>query len=123
MTRFYRPLLGDLGLTYPQLLVLVELWAEDGQPVSGIGEALALESNTLTPLLRRMEEAGLVSRRRDVEDERVVRIHLTDKGRGVQAEADRIAACVFEATGMEADELTALRDQVFRLRDHLRGAS
>lgn len=123
MTRIYRPLLDDLGITYPQLLVLIALWAEDGRRVSDLGEELSLDSNTLTPLLRRMEQAGLVTKTRDREDERVVRIALTDKGRDLQAEADRIAACVFDAMGMAEDDLMTLRDQVFALRDNLRTAS
>ncbi|MAC77902.1 MAG: MarR family transcriptional regulator [Rhodobacteraceae bacterium] len=123
MTRIYRPLLADLGLTYPQLLVLVALWAEDGRRVSDLGDDLALESNTLTPLLRRMEQAGLVTKTRDAEDERVVRISLTAKGRDMRAEADRIAACVFDATGLSQGDLVSLRDQVFALRDNLRAAS
>ena len=120
MTRFYRPLLDEMGLTYPQFLVLVELWAEDGQSLSRLGEALALESNTLTPLIRRMGEAGLVTKRRDDLDERMVRIHLTDRGRALQGEADRITACVFEATGLDLAELVDLREKVTRLRDRLR---
>src|SRR4051794_6339033 len=79
--RFYKPLLGPLGLTYPQYLVLLALWEEDALTLKTIGERLLLDSGTLTPLLRRMEEAGLVSRARDVEDERLVRVRLTPKGK------------------------------------------
>ena len=68
--RFYKPIMAELGLTYPQFLVLMALWEEDGQGVGQLGERLGLESNTLTPLLKRMETAGVIERRRDRADER-----------------------------------------------------
>ena len=100
MSRLYRPLLAPLGLTYPQYLVLMALWSGDGQSVGSLGEELALDSNTLTPLLKRMEAAGLLTRVRSQEDERVVTVSLTEKGRALEAEAGRVTACVFEATGL-----------------------
>ncbi|MCW5689006.1 MAG: MarR family transcriptional regulator, partial [Pseudolabrys sp.] len=78
--RVYKPLLDKLGLTYPQYLVMVALWAENDQTVGQIGDTLFLESSTLTPLLKRLEGLGLLTRRRDPEDERQVRLCLTDKG-------------------------------------------
>ena len=120
MQRVYQPLLAPLGLTYPQFLVLLVLWGEDGRTVGELGRALQLESNTLTPLLKRMEAQGLVERARGTEDERVVQVSLTDKGRGLQSEAPRITDCIFEAYGMALGELQALHSQITRLRDHLR---
>src|SRR5882724_7676932 len=88
--RSYAPLLEPLGLTYPQYLVLLVLWEGDGVPVKQIGERLALDSGTLTPLLKRLEHQGLVERRRGDDDERVVRIHLTAVGRALRAKARKI---------------------------------
>ncbi|MGR3745779.1 MAG: MarR family winged helix-turn-helix transcriptional regulator [Pseudooceanicola nanhaiensis] len=123
MTRLYRPLLQPLGLTYPQYLVLVALWSEDERRVGALGEELGLDTNTLTPLLKRMAEAGLVTRSRSAADERVVTVRLTDKGRALEAEAERITTCVFEATGLSVKELADLRDRIARLNteitDHL----
>ncbi len=123
MTRLYRPLLQPLGLTYPQYLVLVALWSEDERRVGALGAELGLDTNTLTPLLKRMAEAGLVTRSRSAADERVVTVRLTDKGRALEAEAERITTCVFEATGLSVEELADLRDRIARLNteiaDHL----
>ena len=121
--RFYKPLLGPLGLTYPQYLVLLTLWEEDGLPVRAIGERLALDSGTLTPLLRRMEGAGLVSRQRDTVDERLVRIQLTAKGRRLEARAAGFPQQIGVAASCSAAELDALRRLMFRLRDDLDAAS
>src|SRR5438270_12845677 len=81
MTKLYKPLLDELGLTYPQYLVMLVLWEGDGLMVSELGQRLYLDSGTLTPLLKRLEASGLVSRMRDVDDERRVRVHLTAAGR------------------------------------------
>lgn len=121
MSRVYRPILKRMGLTYPQLLVLVSLWAKDGQRVTDVGRELGLDSNTLTPLIQRMVGAGLVTKQRSTRDERVVTVHLTDRGKRLQNEADHIAATVFEATGLEPQEFTDLQAQVQRLRNHLDG--
>ena len=121
MSRVYRPILKRMGLTYPQLLVLVSLWAKDGQRVTDVGRELGLDSNTLTPLIQRMVTAGLVTKQRSTRDERVVTVHLTDRGKRLQNEADHIAATVFEATGLEPQEFTDLQAQVQRLRNHLDG--
>ena len=90
MQHAYKPLLEALGLTYPQYLVMVALWAEDGQTVGQLGQALQLESNTLTPLLKRMQAQGLVLRARDSRDERQVRVRLTEAGREMQSRAAAI---------------------------------
>jgi DNA-binding MarR family transcriptional regulator len=87
ITQTYRPFLERLGLTYPQYLVMMVLWEQDGQPVNDIAKTLMLETNTVTPLLKRMEEDGLVTRRRGEKDARQVLVHLTDKGRKMEAEA------------------------------------
>lgn len=119
INRLYRPLLAKLGLTYPQYLVLVSLWSEDGKTVGQLGRELGLESNTLTPLLKRMGEGGLITRKRSSQDERVVEVSLTDKGRAMQSEAGEVAACVYEAMGLAPAELMELRDRVFHLRDEV----
>ncbi|OYW59211.1 MAG: MarR family transcriptional regulator [Bosea sp. 12-68-7] len=117
--RLYKPLLDELGLTYPQYLVMVTLWERDDRTVGEIGEQLFLESNTLTPLLKRMEAAGLVSRSRDPADERQVRLRLTDEGRALLDKARRVPPCVLEATGLTADEARSLTDQIGALRTTL----
>ena len=120
MQQAYKPLLDALGLTYPQYLVLTALWAEDGQTVGALGRQVQLESNTLTPLLKRLEGMGYVTRTRAKEDERQVIIHLTDQGRAMQARAAHIPGCILEKSGLPLDELLSLRDQITALRDHLR---
>ena len=117
--RVYKPGLDRIGLTYPQYLVLLVLWEQDGQTVNQIGKQLHLDSGTLTPMLKRLEAAGIVRRQRDMQDERQVRISLTAKGSGLKeqaAEARRGVAC---ATGLPAGEIQALRDELMRLRDSL----
>jgi DNA-binding MarR family transcriptional regulator len=117
--RIYKPLLDKVGLTYPQYLVMVVLWQEDRQTVRGIGSKLFLESNTLTPLIKRLETAGLVTRERDREDERQVRVVLTDQGRALQAEAADVPDCIFEACGMNLDDLVDLNHKLTTLRNAL----
>lgn len=120
--RFYKPLLGPLGLTYPQYLVLLALWEADGLPLKAIGDRLGLDSGTLTPLLRRMEQAGLVSRSRDAQDERVLRVHLTARGRRLEARAAGFPQRIGAAANCSAAELDALRRLLFSLRDDLDAA-
>lgn len=116
----YKPVLEEMGLTYPQFLVLTALWQQDDQPVGHLGAALHLESNTLTPLLKRMEAAGLVTRTRDRRDERQVRISLTDRSRALRAGSDALARCLIERSGLDTVELAALNEEVSALRDALR---
>ena len=114
----YKPLLDKVGITYTQYLVIVALWEEDHQTVSGLGEKLFLESNTLTPILKRLEGAGYLVRERSADDERQVLVSLTDAGRALReqgVEMDLIAA-----TGLEPDELRAIQKGVVKLRDNLR---
>jgi len=118
MGRVYRPLLEPFGLTYPQYIVLMEL-AGQTLTLRALGAAVGLESNTLTPLLKRMQAGGLVERRRNPEDERALMVSLTDKGRALREETKSIQACVFEATGMPLAELADLRDRINLLRGNL----
>ena len=119
MTKLYKPLLDELGLTYPQYLVMLVLWERDGLMVSELGQRLCLDSGTLTPLLKRLEASGLVSRLRAVEDERRVHIHLTAAGRKLKAKAAKVPACVLEASQCSIPELVQLTRQVRQLRDRL----
>ncbi|WP_425051954.1 MarR family winged helix-turn-helix transcriptional regulator [Psychromarinibacter sp. S121] len=113
VTRTYRGVLEPLGLTYPQYLVLLVLWEADSpQSVGSLGERLHLDSGTLTPLLKRMESAGLVRRSRDPKDERRVLVALTDEGRALKAKAARVPETLFDAFGMSAEDIEALRDQL-----------
>lgn len=98
MTRVYRPLLTRLGLSYPQWLVLMALWQQDGQSVRALGERLLLDSGTLSPLLKRLEKAGLVTRSRVAADERQLDIRLTQAGQALQSEAATIGQAILAAT-------------------------
>ena len=119
--RVYKPLLEKLGLTYPQYLVMVILWEEDGQTVGRIAERLYLESSTLTPLLKRLENAGYLRRERDASDERQVRVRLTPRGREIQAEATDFPKCIVEASGQNLETLQKLQKEISALRDALMG--
>ena len=119
MTKLYKPLLDALGLTYPQYVALLALWERDGLTVSELGERLFLDSGTLTPLLKRLEAAGLVARLRDVQDERCVRITLTPQGRALRERAEDIPRCVMERSQCDVSELQALTRQLTTLRDRL----
>lgn len=117
--RVYKPLLSALGLTYPQYLVLVALWAKDDRTVGSLGETLLLETSTLTPLLKRLERMGLVTRARDAADERQVRIRLTPDGAALQAKARDYPSCVDAATGLAPEALARLRRQILAVRTAL----
>ena len=123
MTKLYKPLLAPLGLTYPQYLVMLVLWEEDGQPVSAIGDRLTLDSGTLTPLLKRLEAAGLVQRLRDAADERRVLIQLTPAGRTMKARATSIPQQILCATDCQLDEVSSLTQRLKSLRDNLTQAA
>lgn len=122
-TRFYKPLLAPLGLTYPQYLVLLALWEQDGLPLKSIGEKLLLDSGTLTPLLRRMEEAGFVVRARDADDERLVRVSLTTKGKRLRSKAEAFPEQIGRASHCSAAELGTLTKLLFGLREDLDAAA
>ncbi len=116
MTKLYKPLLDPLGLTYPQYLVMLVLWEGDGVTVSQIGERLALDSGTLTPLLKRLETAGLLQRLRDSADERRVLLRLTAAGRALKTRALAVPEAVACASGCALDELAALTSRLQALR-------
>jgi MarR family transcriptional regulator, organic hydroperoxide resistance regulator len=117
--RAYKPFLDELGITYPQYVTLIALNERDGQTVSELGEKLFLESSTLTPLLKRLETMGFVTRRRDAEDERQVRISLTDAGRAVFEKAFCTRGPLIAATGLEHDAFVRLQRDIVTLRDNL----
>jgi DNA-binding MarR family transcriptional regulator len=117
--RVYKPLLDELGLTYPQFIALVALWGQDDMTVSGLGQKLYLDSSTLTPLLKRLEAMGYVSRQRDRADERQVRIALTEAGRQLRERGFACRARLIEATGCTAEDLATLKKGVKILRDNL----
>jgi DNA-binding MarR family transcriptional regulator len=119
MTKLYKPLLQPLGLTYPQYLVMLALWQQDGLTVSGLGERLALDSGTLTPLLKRLEATGLIQRLRDAADERRVLLQLTPAGRRLKARAVRVPQAIAAACGCELSELSELTSKLQALRQRL----
>lgn len=120
MTQAYQPLLAELGLTYPQYLVMCVLWHGDGLSVRALGERLQLDSGTLTPLLKRLEAQGRIRRERAASDERQRQIWLTESGRALAAPASlvpvRLRQC---ASDVELTRLASLRDQLNQLRDAL----
>jgi MarR family transcriptional regulator, organic hydroperoxide resistance regulator len=116
--RAYRPILEQLGLTYTQYVALVALSEADEQTVGDLGERLFLESNTLTPILKKLEQLGLVERRRDPTDERQVRVNLTETGRKLRRQVESDAASLVEATGLGAD-FARVQQEIARLRDNL----
>lgn len=123
ITRLYKPLLDRLGLTYPQYLVLHALWEEDGRGIGAIAERLALESSTVTPLVQRLEAAGLLRRQRDPGDERRVRVHLTPRGAALREECGCLADALIARSGLDATRLAALHRDIEGLRAALSTAS
>jgi MarR family transcriptional regulator, organic hydroperoxide resistance regulator len=115
-TRVYKPLLDRVGLTYPQYLVLLVLCEEDNLTVKQIGERLFLDSGTLTPLLKRLESAGFVRRVRDRQDERQVRVKLTNQGQAIEEQAASIMSELVCAIGQSEESLLALTEEVAKLR-------
>jgi DNA-binding MarR family transcriptional regulator len=111
----YRPLLEPMGLTHPQYLVMLALWQHAPMSVKDVGTLLALDSGTLSPLIKRLAAAGLVTRDRDPHDERVLVVDLTDEGRALRAEAERIPGQVVAALGVEVTELEALHRALTRV--------
>ncbi|MFT0858539.1 MarR family winged helix-turn-helix transcriptional regulator [Ancylobacter sp. G4_0304] len=117
--RVYKPMLDRLGLTYPQYVAMVALWSGDGLTVGQLGERVLLETNTLTPLLKRMEAAGLVRRVRDSLDERQVRIFLTDHGRALRQQADCLPGAMGTCIEKDDADLKALTLDLIAVRDKL----
>ncbi|MET0498522.1 MAG: MarR family transcriptional regulator [Steroidobacteraceae bacterium] len=122
MDKVYRKVLRPLQLTYPQYLVMLLLWESDGMTVTALGDRLFLDSATLTPLLKRLESAGLLSRQRAAQDERQVVISLTASGRALQEKAREVQQAIFRATQCSAEELHAVKEQLESLRTKLRRA-
>jgi DNA-binding MarR family transcriptional regulator len=118
-SRAYKPILDRIGLTYPQYLVMVSIWSNDGQTVGEIGKQLFLETSTVTPLLKRLEAAGLVNRVRDRQDERQVRITLTDQGRALKTKAKKVPAEIAAAGVISPEQAMTLRSALAILRDGL----
>ena len=118
--RAYKPWLDRLGLTYPQYLVLSALWESDDQTITGIASRLDLEPSTITPLVKRLEQAGHVVRRRNPADERQVRVLLTDQGRAVRAETKTLGRALDNKSGMTPDALVELNTRIQALRDAFR---
>ena len=119
MNKVYRQLLTQLDITYPQYLVMLVLWQKDDLTVSEIGEQLFLDSATLTPLLKRLESAGLIMRQRTRQDERQVAVTLTETGRALRSKAESIPEAIKCATACDDDALLALKTGLDGLRDNL----
>ena len=120
LTARYRTLLAPLGLTYPQYLAMVALWEDGPQSVARLGERLYLDSGTLSPLLRRLESTGLVTRTRSADDERSVVIALTDRGSALRADAATVPEAICLSTGLDVDALVALQKQIVALAESVR---
>ncbi|MEC9462383.1 MAG: MarR family transcriptional regulator [Pseudomonadota bacterium] len=118
-TRAYKPLLSPLGLTYPQYVVMMALWEEDDISVKALGEKVGLDSGTLSPLLKRLEQIHYVARRRDAADERVVFITLTEEGRQLKARALEVFQSIGSQLGCDISEIESLRESLKRLKTQL----
>jgi DNA-binding MarR family transcriptional regulator len=121
INRLYKPMLDPLELTYPQYLVLGALWEEDGQGIGAIGDRLALEPSTITPLVKRLESAGFVTRNRNTTDERQVHVRLTPKGREVRDKTHCLKNAMLQRSGMSPEEIIRLNQEVQRLLEALTG--
>lgn len=122
-SRVYKPVLDALGLTYPQYVTVISLWEQDDQTVKGLSEKLFLEPSTLTPMLKRLEAMGYVRRERDKEDERSVRISLTDAGRQLREKAFDYREITAKASGLSPDEFRTLQKAIVNLRTNLVNAA
>jgi DNA-binding MarR family transcriptional regulator len=123
VTALYRPLLADLGLTYPQYLVMVVLWRERSRTIKQLGEALQLDYGTLTPLLRRLAANGLITRERRADDERSVLVRLTPAGTALRRRAQRIPRIVQCASGLDTDRIATLQATLRELTASVSGAA
>jgi DNA-binding MarR family transcriptional regulator len=122
-SKVYKPVLEALGLTYPQYVTIICLWEEDRQTIKSLSEKLFLEPSTLTPMLKRLEAMGYVSRERDKEDERNVRVSLTHAGRQLREKAFDYREITARASGLEPDEFRALQKAIVKLRGNLMDAA
>lgn len=118
----YKALLKEAGLTYPQFLAMTVLWENNNVPVGTITAKLQLDTNTLTPLLKRLEAMGLVTRTRNPKDERQVILKLTRKGRALQKKTEHFSTCILSSTGLKLEEVMTLQSKIMQLRDNLREA-
>jgi MarR family transcriptional regulator, organic hydroperoxide resistance regulator len=121
VSRTYKPWLDRLGLTYPQYLVLSVLWENGEQTITGVATHLDLDPSTITPLVKRLEQAGLVDRRRNPQDERQVKVSLTERGRALRDETKVLTQALDEKSGMSIDMLVELNERIQALRDAFRG--
>jgi DNA-binding MarR family transcriptional regulator len=119
ITRTYKPMLDAMGITYPQYLMLSVLGEEDGMTIGAIASRLALDSSTVTPPVKRLEQAGLVERQRSKVDERQVQVRLTDPGRALLERSACLGDTLMARSGMTADEIQGLNRRVQALRDAL----
>jgi DNA-binding MarR family transcriptional regulator len=119
MTKTYKPLLQALGLTYPQYLAMLVLWENEGITVGEISARLLTDPGSLTPLLKRLEAEGLLHRVRSSQDERVVHLHLSDKGRALHAQAKTLPACILKASGLSLEQIGTLKQELVALRGQL----
>ncbi|MEI3791687.1 MULTISPECIES: MarR family winged helix-turn-helix transcriptional regulator [unclassified Chryseobacterium] len=115
ITGLYRPFLDEIDITYPQYLVMMVLWENDGLAVNHIGEKLFLDSGTLTPLLKRLESKGIISRKRKKEDERVVEVFLTEAGKQLQQKACEIPGKIQTKIGVETEDLLHLKETILKI--------
>jgi DNA-binding MarR family transcriptional regulator len=122
-SRVYKPVLEELGLTYPQYIAIVALWEQDEQTVKSLSERLFLEPSTVTPMLKRLEAMGFVTRTRGTEDERMVFVRLTETGRQLREKARELSKITYRAAGLSPDEFRTLQRGITNLRDNLMAAA
>lgn len=122
MTKVYKPLLHELGLTYPQYLTMLVLWERDGMTVGEISTRLLTDPGSLTPLLKRLEAEGMLSRTRSKDDERVVIVQLTEQGRALREQACSVPDSILRASGQGEKDLQALQNHLLELRKNLQGS-
>lgn len=122
MTKVYKPLLQALNLTYPQYLAMLVLWENDGITVGELSQHLLTDPGSVTPLLKRLEAEGLLTRTRSSQDERVVELRVTEKGRALQEQAKGVPACILKATAQQPTELMELKNELVTLRNALQGS-
>lgn len=119
LNRLYKPILDGFGITYPQYLTLAVLWEQDGQTIGALAERLALESSTITPLVKRLEAGGFVRRERNPDDERQVLVTLTPKGRSLHHDTKCLSETLLDHSGMTPPDLIRLHGEITALRDAL----
>ena len=120
MHSVYKDILKAVGLNYPQFIAMTVLWEKNNVPVGAITSKLQLDTNTLTPLLKRLETMGLITRTRNTRDERQVILKLTRKGRALQKKTEDFSTCILTSTGISMEEIMDLQSRIMKLRDNLR---